>query len=393
MDEKFALPAHVSQCCAALRRAGYQAHPVGGCVRDLLLGRAPGDWDVCASALPEQTSALFPRTVPTGLRHGTVTILTDGGPIEVTTFRRESSYSDGRHPDAVTFGVSLADDLSRRDFTVNAMALDEGGSVIDLFGGRSDLNCGLIRCVGRPNLRFSEDALRMLRAVRFSAQLRFGLHEETAAAIRRLAHLTARLSPERIRTEVEKTLLTSSPETAGMLFDFGLIPGLPAGQPRSMTALATLPADPLPRWAGLCGCLIKSGLILDASSFLSALRLDGGTLRACAAGEGLWREALPASPAGWRRALSRLGPDACRAAAVMEGAEALSALEEVTARRPCVTVRQLALSGGELAALGFTGPAIGAAQRRLLAHVLEHPEDNHAHRLRELLDQAYRQIT
>lgn len=390
MNEKFALPAHVAQCCAALRRTGHRAHPVGGCVRDLLLGRAPGDWDVCTSALPEQTTALFPRTVPTGARHGTITVLTGGGPIEVTTFRREGAYSDGRHPDAVAFGVSLADDLSRRDFTVNAMALDGDGSVIDLFGGRSDLALKTIRCVGEPDLRFSEDALRMLRAVRFSAQLRFGLHEGTAAAIRRLAHLTARLSPERIHAEVEKTLLSSSPETAGTLFAFGLIPGLPAGRPCCMTALAGLPAEPLPRWAGLCGALLKSGMTGSAAGFLTALRSGGRTLRACAAGEGLWRGGLPDDPAGWRHALVRLGPDACRAAAAMDGPEALLRLDEVLACRPCIAVRQLALSGGELAELGFTGPAIGAAQRRLLSHVLDHPEDNRAPRLRELLDQLWK---
>ena len=176
-------PAPVAACCGALRRAGYEACPVGGCVRDLLLGRAPGDWDIATSARPEAVTALFERTVPTGLKHGTVTVLLGGMALEVTTFRGESGYSDGRHPDRVTFGVGLREDLARRDFTINAMALAPDGSVLDPFGGRADLARRLIRCVGEPERRFTEDALRMLRAVRFAAQLGFSLEARTAAAL------------------------------------------------------------------------------------------------------------------------------------------------------------------------------------------------------------------
>lgn len=157
------IPQAVQTVCGTLRRAGWEAYPVGGCVRDLLLGRTPGDWDVCTAAPPEAVEDLFPHTVPTGVKHGTVTVLTDGMAVEVTTFRREGGYADGRHPDAVTFDASLTQDLSRRDFTVNAMALSPDGAVIDPFGGRADLAAGLIRCVGRPEARFAEDALRMLR--------------------------------------------------------------------------------------------------------------------------------------------------------------------------------------------------------------------------------------
>ena len=157
------IPGPVRACCAALWEAGHAAYPVGGCVRDLLLDRAPGDWDAATSALPWEVQALFPRTVPTGLRHGTVTVLLDGMPIEVTTFRGESGYSDGRHPDRVIFGVGLEADLARRDFTVNALALGPEGGVIDRFGGLSDLDGRRVRCVGDPDRRFREDALRMLR--------------------------------------------------------------------------------------------------------------------------------------------------------------------------------------------------------------------------------------
>ena len=180
------IPAGVGGCLDTLRRTGHAAYPVGGCVRDLLLGRTPGDWDVCTDARPERVMELFPRTVPTGLKHGTVTVRTEDGPVEVTTFRREAGYADGRHPDAVDFDATLAEDLARRDFTVNAMALDENGMVIDRYGGQTDLFRSVIRCVGDPDRRFAEDALRMLRAVRFAAQLGFSI-EKVAKSLQRQA--------------------------------------------------------------------------------------------------------------------------------------------------------------------------------------------------------------
>ena len=197
------IPAGVGGCLDTLRRTGHAAYPVGGCVRDLLLGRTPGDFDVCTDARPERVMELFPHTVPTGLRHGTVTVRTEDGPVEVTTFRREAGYADGRHPDAVDFDATLAEDLARRDFTVNAMALDENGMVIDRYGGQMDLFRNVIRCVGDPDRRFAEDALRMLRAVRFAAQLGFSIEKGTLDAIRRSARRppttwhTRRTSPRR----------------------------------------------------------------------------------------------------------------------------------------------------------------------------------------------------
>ena len=198
------IPAGVGGCLDTLRRTGHAAYPVGGCVRDLLLGRTPGDFDVCTDARPERVMELFPHTVPTGLRHGTVTVRTEDGPVEVTTFRREAGYADGRHPDAVDFDATLAEDLARRDFTVNAMALDENGMVIDRYGGQMDLFRSVIRCVGDPDRRFAEDALRMLRAVRFAAQLGFSIEKGTLDAIRRSARRAEKLSGERIKAELEK---------------------------------------------------------------------------------------------------------------------------------------------------------------------------------------------
>ncbi len=379
------LSAGVDRCCRALWGAGHEACPVGGCVRDLLLGRRPLDFDVATSALPEQVLALFPGAVPTGLRHGTVTLPDPGGDIEITTFRAEEDYSDARHPDRVRFGVSLERDLERRDFTVNAMALDRDGSVIDLFGGRADLEARVLRCVGEPDRRFREDALRMFRAVRFAAQLDFTLEEGVVRSIRRNAPRCAALSAERVRAEVERTLLSPRPGLARAFFTLGLMARWAPGTPGPLDGLAALAAEPLLRWAGLCGALLDAGAVADAGAFLTALRLDGRTARACAGGEALRRSGLPEDARGWRRALARCGGDACRAAAAMEGADALARLDALLAQRPCVTVGQLALSGGELARLGYAGPEIGEVQRRLLAHVLDRPEDNRPERLLELL--------
>ena len=380
------VPSHAAQCCRRLWDAGFQAYPVGGCVRDLLLGRLPLDWDVAASALPEQVMALFDRTVPTGVRHGTVTVLLPGGAVEVTTFRTEGGYSDGRHPDAVSFRATLREDLARRDFTVNAMALDRDGTVIDPFGGRADLARGLLRCVGEADRRFGEDALRMFRAVRFCAQLGFTPAPGLPGAIRRNAARAAALSAERVQGELERILLSSRPDLAGCLFRLGLMTRWAKGTPAKLDGLTALPSGRLERWAGLCGALPDACTPAGAERFLSSLHLDRRLLRACTAGAQLRQEGLPRDGAGWRRALARLGRDGCRAGAAMEGAAALTQLERLLELDPCVTVGQLALSGSDLAALGLRGRAIGAAQHRLLRHVLDFPEDNRRDRLLELLD-------
>ena len=383
------IPGGVAALCARLRSAGREAYPVGGCVRDLLLGRTPGDWDVTTSARPEEVMALFERTVPTGIKHGTVTVLTGAGGVEVTTFRAEGGYADGRHPDAVTFGGDLAGDLSRRDFTINAMALGPDGAVIDPFGGRADLKAGLIRCVGEPERRFGEDALRMLRAVRFSAQLDFAIEGATAEALRKSAGLTARLSAERVRAELEKTLLAPWPERGEGLFAWGLLAAFAGPEARpGLNALHRVPARPLERWAALCALLLDGGSIPGAEGFLKALRLDGRTVRACAAGAELFK-AMPQTAAGWRRALAERGEDACAAAASMgdalTGGAYTQGLRDTLEEGGCRSVRALALSGGDLLAMGYHGADIGAAQRRLLDHVLDHPEDNRPERLKELL--------
>ncbi len=191
-----------------LNAAGFAAYAVGGCVRDSLLGQEPKDWDICTSALPEQIMEVFSELhcIPTGLAYGTVTVRYEGESYEVTTFRKELGYSDSRHPDGVRFLNSLKEDLARRDFTVNAMAADQNGQVTDLFGGRADLEQGLIRCVGEARERFAEDALRMLRALRFAARFGFSMEEKTAEAIHEQKERLLHVAPERLRKELSGLL-------------------------------------------------------------------------------------------------------------------------------------------------------------------------------------------
>jgi len=205
------MPKQVRQIIETLQEHGYEAYAVGGCVRDAILGREPQDWDITTSALPAQVKALFRRTVDTGIVHGTVTVMLDKTGFEVTTYRVDGKYEDGRHPTEVSFTASLAEDLKRRDFTINAMAYNETEGLVDLFGGEEDLRRGIIRCVGEAKERFSEDALRILRAFRFSAQLDFSIEEETLAAAKELAGTLKKISAERIYAELGKLLTSNHP--------------------------------------------------------------------------------------------------------------------------------------------------------------------------------------
>ncbi|MEW6307437.1 MAG: HD domain-containing protein [Bacillota bacterium] len=207
------IPAYVRDVMGELERQGHSAYAVGGGVRDLVLGRTPADWDLATSALPEQIRRLFPRSVPTGIKHGTVTVLSLR-PVQVTTYRVERGYSDHRRPDQVRFVDDVAEDLKRRDFTINSLALDRRGRLIDVVGGLTDLRLKVVRAVGDAAERFHEDALRMLRAVRFAAQLGMELDAATWAAIPPLAHLLGNISAERIRDELTNMLLTARPAWA-----------------------------------------------------------------------------------------------------------------------------------------------------------------------------------
>lgn len=208
---KINIPSDAKKILTTLHQNGYKAYLVGGCVRDSLLNKEPKDWDITTNAKPTDVMSLFDKTIPTGLQHGTVTVMIDGEGYEVTTFRVESEYSDKRHPSNVTFVDNIADDLSRRDLTINAMAFNETEGLIDPFGGQSDLENKVIKCVGSPNARFKEDALRMMRAIRFASQLEFKIEECTFQAIRNNSSELKRISIERIRDEFNKILLSNNP--------------------------------------------------------------------------------------------------------------------------------------------------------------------------------------
>ncbi|MDD6074644.1 MAG: polynucleotide adenylyltransferase, partial [Clostridium sp.] len=218
------IPKPVEWILGELKSHGYEAYAVGGCVRDTLLGRIPGDWDITTSAKPQEVKAVFGRTIDTGLQHGTVTVMRDHVGYEITTYRIDGEYEDGRHPKEVAFTSSLEEDLKRRDFTINAMAYSPETGIVDIFGGVEDLRRGVIRCVGIARERFTEDALRILRAIRFSAQLDFSIEEETWKALSEIAPNLAHVSKERIAVELTKTLLSHHPERILMTRETGMTP-------------------------------------------------------------------------------------------------------------------------------------------------------------------------
>ncbi|MBQ8184935.1 MAG: CCA tRNA nucleotidyltransferase [Lachnospiraceae bacterium] len=219
---KIRVPEKANRIIHTLQAAGYEAYVVGGCVRDAILGREAADWDITTSALPLQVKELFPRTIDTGIQHGTVTVMVDKEGFEVTTYRVDGEYEDGRHPKEVLFTPSLTEDLRRRDFTINAMAYNDTDGLVDIFGGLSDLELGIIRCVGEARERFHEDALRILRAVRFSAQLGFEIEEQTRLAMQELAGNLQRISAERIQVELVKLLTSPHPEILRTAYETGI---------------------------------------------------------------------------------------------------------------------------------------------------------------------------
>ena len=291
-----------------LHAAGYAAYAVGGCVRDSLLGRTAHDWDLCTSALPQQVMELFgaEQCIPTGLQHGTVTIKYGGQLYETTTFRTEGSYTDGRHPDAVQFVPDVREDLARRDFTINAMAYNEAEGLVDPFGGQKDLQNGLLRAVGEPQQRFTEDALRILRLYRFAARFGFALDAATARAARQLAPHLDCISAERIQEELAKLLI--APQPGAYLEPAVLAVVLPELTPENLTAakpvLDACPAgeENLPvRWAALLGALGET----DTRRVLKRLRCSNACIEETAvlvretAGEGVCRSFSEDRPLGW----------------------------------------------------------------------------------------------
>ncbi len=386
--ENIAPPKYVRQVLRSLQARGHVAYLVGGCVRDMALGIRPHDWDICTGALPEQVMEVFPGALPTGLKHGTVTVRINSRSVEVTTFRSEENYADHRHPETVRFVGELTTDLSRRDFTINAMALSPDGLIMDPFGGLTDLEHRCIRCVGSPELRFEEDALRMFRALRFSARLDFTIEEATLAAIGKKAHLASALAAERIRDEVEKTLLTPRPETVGLMQHLGLLDGFLCARADALPELkllTKLPRKALDRWMALCVILRRRGLISSVEDFLTALRLDSRTIRCCTDGAALLEGRKPRGAPEWKRILRRWGVDTVSCAArcrdALDGGSSSRELKSVLKSGECFSMKHLAVSGDDLTALGLKGRELGEMLNFLLDYVIEYPENNR----RELL--------
>ena len=417
------LPDSVQEILRRLEGAGYEAWCVGGAVRDALLGLEPGDWDVTTSAPPEAVLSLFaPDARPTGLQHGTVTV-GGGRGVEVTTFRRDGTYLDNRHPDHVEFTGSLTEDLARRDFTVNAMACSLRGELADPFGGREDLDARLLRAVGEPERRFQEDALRVLRGLRFASRLGFAIEADTAAAIRRCAPLLRRIAPERIREELTGILcgahalevLLDYPDVLGVFLP-EILPCVGFDQHSvyhcydvwAHTAHAVAAAEPRPvlRYAMLFHDLGKpETFTLDeegrghfyghwrrsvplAEAIMDRLRFDNGSRRTILTLVERHDAPLPLSEKAVRRALARYGEPTLRLLLEVKRADNLAQAERCRDRQQligqwedlldmvlqsgaCFSLRHLAVKGGDLTALGLRGPAVGAALEELLEQVMD----------------------
>lgn len=425
------LPDSVKKILYTLEENGYEGYAVGGCVRDALLGRMPQDWDITTNAKPLQVKALFRRTIDTGLQHGTVTVMLDHVGYEVTTYRIDGEYEDGRHPKEVRFTGSLSDDLMRRDFTINAMAYNETEGLVDLFGGRKDLESGVICCVGEPKERFSEDALRMMRAIRFSAQLGFTIEKNTFAAIRELAPTIQRISAERIRTELLKTLTSAYPYDVRLFYETGLsgyfLPELDRMMETKQNnphhcysvgehvlhSLGEVPADKVLRLTMLlhdvakphCKTTDEAGIdhfhghpfqgAEIARKILRRLRMDNETTARVTQLIRWHDDNPPLTERNVRRAVCRAGvaqyPDLfavkradIRAQSDYKKEEKLryvdefeTLYEQIIDNRQCLSVRELAVDGSDLLAAGVPqGKAVGEALHALLELVLENPECN-----------------
>lgn len=428
---KIEMPKDVSFIIQVLKENGYEGYAVGGCVRDSLLGRVPNDWDITTSALPEQVKALFPRTIDTGIEHGTVTIMRNHIGYEVTTYRIDGKYEDNRHPTEVTFTPSLEEDLKRRDFTINAMAYNDEDGLVDLFGGCEDLQNKIIRAVGDAHLRFSEDALRMMRAVRFAAQLGYEIEEETKRAIRELAVNLKSISAERIQVELVKLVTSNHPEHMQLLYEttitqqifpeFDRIMNTQQNHPHhcysvgmhTIHAMLEVKNDKVLRLAMLFHDIGKPDTKTTdedgidhfhghpavsekiAKNVLRRLKFDNYTIeRVCKLSRLHDQEILP-EPKYVRRALNKMGEEIfvllfdvkradILAQSMYKREEKLERLEnlklqfdQIKASEQCFCLRDLAVSGKDLIEIGVKpGPDLGKRLNELLELVIDEPELN-----------------
>jgi len=380
--KKTTTPEHIVFVLNRLASEGHESYLVGGCVRDTVMNRPVNDWDLATSATPVDVARLFPKTVQTGEKFGTVTIVLPEGTVEATTFRTEGEYINGRRPENVEFISNINEDLSQRDFTINAMAESADGELIDPFEGLKDIKNGVIRCVGGPNTRFSEDALRMFRAYRFSAQLGFMIETETLQAIYANTGSAERISAERIRIELEKTLMSEKPEIASEMIKIGLLDkfiAISGRTPEGLERIKKLPPEPTIRWCAFCAILLNKQHIRSATQLLHDMRFDGKTTKTCR--RALTIRTFPDDKTAIKKLLSKNETIVVRSAAaindVLNEGNALKRTDKVIASGECATLAELALTGRDLVELGHhPGPELGEKLDKLLDHVIVNPADN-----------------
>lgn len=390
---KIAIPENIITVMRLLEKSGFEAYAVGGCVRDSLLGRVPYDWDVCTSASPEETLSVFAdfRTIPTGIKHGTVTVIADS-PVEITTFRIDGEYLDNRRPSEVIFTRTLADDLCRRDFTVNAMAADKNGNVTDLYGGKEDLQKKIIRCVGCAQKRFDEDALRIMRALRFAATLGFELEASTARAVLVQRDLLKNIAVERIRVETDKLLMG---ECEKILLDY-----------KAVFSVFLPEIDITPEKAKLVSLAdkeleIRLALLLSALSaeearaVLRRMRYSGSvTDSVTLLIENMNTPLAPDSPAV-KRLLKHMGEENLNRLVRFQMArgglneeackQILQIINVIIENGECFSLSSLAVNGSDLTELGIKGRQTGNTLNALLSDVIDGKMPNEK---KKLLEQA-----
>jgi len=387
-------PAYIAYILNKLVSEGHDSYLVGGCVRDAVMKRPIHDWDLATSAKPVEVASIFPETVLTGEKFGTVTVVLPECSAEITTFRTDGEYNDSRHPEDVEFISSLNDDLSRRDFTINAMAESIEGELFDPFGGMEDIKNKIIKCVGGPNTRFSEDALRMFRALRFSAQLGFTIETETLQAIYANTGLVGKVSNERIRIELEKTLLSQMPEVAGEMIMIGLLSRYitTSGKaPAGLKKLNNLPAEPLLRWCAFCAILLRQNFINTATELLHGMQLDGKTIKTCL--RALEIAEFPPDKTGIKQLLSKNDASVVRCAAAVSdvfnepgNANSLIKAEVIIKSGECFSLGELGVTGRDLLEIGHPpGKELGETLNKLLDHVIRNPHNNNREVLLNLM--------
>ena len=373
------IPSYIWDICHRFYGVGEDAYVVGGSLRDIMLLRDPNDFDLATSCLPERTAELFSdmRVIETGIKHGTVTVMVNGAPVEITTFRIDGSYTDSRHPDGVSFTGRIEEDLARRDFTVNAMAYNDRAGLVDPYGGRADLGASVIRAVGEPQRRFTEDALRIMRAFRFSAQLGFSMEEGTLRGATECRERLPYIAKERIAVEFLKLLTSPDPQKAlSLMSEQGILPFVTGGYaPRSETVslLSKMPADN----GGRLGLFLSDADTETARVILRSLKYSNAlTVAALAVVRGAGRTV--ATPSDARRLIGECGVHAENAAyaSVLLGNSPESAPVWVRENKSPCSRSDLAVSGRDLMGEGFSGRDVGRILGLLLERVLEEPSLN-----------------